>query len=263
MSHLLTEGMRVRTLNPNLSFASAKKIVCCVWNSLLTRSPLFIMLRLLGQQANCERMSCLFETTSRRWLIVMDWFEIHVEALSVVPISLAVLVRIGEQIDPVTSSKAAKIILKCASHMSAWDAAVGQVGLLFSGVFPSCAKSNARMVWLLFIAVTMANEVAGAKALDAHRSLCALFIFVTASHLSSSSLVRLWLVIKALSAHVWPWLRIGRRACTTLCARTTSVRGFDQVPMSLIQMGPMGLEMLHRTLPMLLLEIFPLIAVVL
>ncbi len=119
MSHLLTEGMRVRTLNPNLSFASAKKIVCCVWNSLLTRSPLFIMLRLLGQQANCERMSCLFETTSRRWLIVMDWFEIHVEALSVVPISLAVLVRIGEQIDPVTSSKAAKIILKCASHMSA------------------------------------------------------------------------------------------------------------------------------------------------
>lgn len=151
--------------------------------------------------------SGLFKTMLRRFLIALDRLEIHVNAMSVAPISLAFCVWISGMITLVALLKAAKIILNLAHCVSAWDNAVGRVELFFMGVGPFCAilmwgqTGCCSLLWWVRL-----QEWRCLRPEKAHVH----FIFIAASHLSSLLCVRPW-VMKALSAHFWPCSARGDR----------------------------------------------------
>ncbi len=86
-------------------------------------------------------------------------------------------------------------------------------------------------------------------------------IVLMAVQSSSSSSVRPWFGMVARVAQCWFGLSGGRRGVAVGLVVMKSASGLDHSEMSLIQSGPVVLEISRRVSPMLSLERFPLIAV--
>ncbi len=185
--HLWMGGIRDRTLNSVLSFASANDLVSCVWNSPCTSSPLLSVLRLLGNWTVCEIKSCSEETMSMRLLMVLERVEMQVVALSMALISSALSVRTGSLMWLVVLSKAAKMILNLAWQVSDAEMAGGCVGLCLTGVVSLGMESVVSTDWLSANAETTTDEVVGAAIFMARRWMHTSLIVLVESQSSSLS----------------------------------------------------------------------------
>ncbi len=107
-----------------------------------------------------------------------------------------------------------------------------------------------RTDWLLSMVETMANEVVGTATFMARRWLHTSVIVLIATLSSSLSSVSPSLWIRALLAHCWSFFKGGRSADAVGLLRTASVNGLDQVKRSLLQSGPVVLEILLKASPM-------------
>ncbi len=129
------------------------------------------------------------------------------------------------------------------------------------GVVSLGTESDVRMDQLLGMLETTTDEVVGAAVFVPWSWMCPSEIALMASQSSSLSLVSPSLWMCAISAHCWSFLSAGSREATMGLAQLASANGLDQVEMSVFHLGPMGLEMLRRALPMPSLERLPVIVV--